>query len=67
MIFVPNTELATNKITNFSCEDLRRVDNVFRAGYNNDPQKVIAALNDAVTATPNQLIDPAPFGTVSGS
>lgn len=65
-IFIPNSEVAANKITNFSSEELRRVDITVRAGYNNDTTAVLKALKDAVAATPKTLQTPAPFVRLSG-
>ena len=65
-IFIPNSEVAANKITNFSSEELRRVDIVVRAGYNNETTEVLRALKDAVAATPKTLQTPAPFVRLSG-
>ncbi len=65
-IFIPNSEVAANKITNFSSEELRRVDIVVRAGYNNNTSEVLRALKDAVAATPKVLQEPAPFVRLSG-
>lgn len=65
-IFIPNSEVAGGKITNFSSEPLRRVDIAVRAGYNNDVATVKKALNEAVAATPDALTDPAPFVRLSG-
>ena len=57
-IFVPNSEIAGGKITNFSSEPVRRVDIVIRAGYNNDIATVKKALTEAVAATDNTLMIP---------
>ena len=65
-IFVPNSEAAGGKITNFSSEPLRRVDIEVKAGYNNDPQAVIKALEKAVAVTDKALQDPAPFVKLCG-
>jgi small conductance mechanosensitive channel len=65
-IFVPNSEIAGGKITNFSSEPVRRVDIVIRAGYNNDIATVKKALTEAVAATDKTLNDPAPFIRLSG-
>ncbi|MCQ2359136.1 MAG: mechanosensitive ion channel family protein [Phascolarctobacterium sp.] len=65
-IFIPNTEIASGKITNFSSEDLRRVDIDVRAGYNNEVADVLKSLNEAIAMTPNALKDPAPFCRLSG-
>lgn len=65
-IFVPNSEIASGKITNFSSEPLRRVDLAVRAGYNNDVTVVKKALLEAVSATTGTLTDPEPFVRLSG-
>lgn len=65
-IFVPNSEIAGGKITNFSSEANRRVDVTVRAGYNNDIDTVKKALNEAVGATNSILSDPEPFIRLSG-
>ncbi|MCD7974243.1 MAG: mechanosensitive ion channel family protein [Phascolarctobacterium sp.] len=65
-IFVPNSEIAGGKITNFSSEKLRRVDIAARAGSNNDTGTVKKALHDAMTVTLDVLTDPEPFAEVSG-
>ena len=65
-IFVPNSEVAGGKITNFSSEALRRVDIEVKAGYNNKTEDVIAALQKAVKVTPKALQDPAPFVKLCG-
>lgn len=61
VIIIPNTEVAGGKITNFSSEDLRRVDIEVKVGYNNSTQVVTKALEKAVADTPKALQDPAPF------
>ena len=54
------------KITNFSSEELRRVDIETKAGYANKFEDVYAAVLQAVKDTPTALQDPAPFVRVSG-
>lgn len=65
-IFVPNSEIAGSKITNFSSEPIRRVDLIIRAGYNNDITIVKKALREAIADTANVLSDPEPFVRLSG-
>ncbi len=65
-IFVPNSEVAGGKITNFSSEELRRVDIAVRAGYNNDVAVVKKALQEAVASTAGVTGEPAPFVRLSG-
>lgn len=66
LIIIPNSEAAGGKITNYSSEPLRRVDIEVKAGYNNDTQVVLKALNAAVAKTPKVLQDPAPFVKLVG-
>ncbi len=65
-IFIPNSEVAGGKIINFSSEPTRRVDITVRAGYNNDTEAVLKALNEAVTATDKVMAEPSPFVRLSG-
>jgi small conductance mechanosensitive channel len=66
LIIVPNSEAMGGKITNFSSEELRRVDIETKAGYANKFEDVYAAVLQAVKDTPTALQDPAPFVRVSG-
>ena len=66
LIIVPNSEAMGGKITNFSSEDLRRVDIETKAGYANKFEDVYAAVLQAVKDTPTALQNPAPFVRVSG-
>lgn len=65
VIFIPNSEVSSSKITNYNGEPIRRVDLVFTAAYTCDPEKVKAALMEA-TKHPQTLKDPAPFVRTSG-
>ena len=49
IIFVPNKDMASSRITNFSREDKRRVDLTFTASYDSPVETVIAALTEAAT------------------
>ena len=64
LIIVPNSEAMGG--TNFSSEELRRVDIETKAGYANKFEDVYAAVLQAVKDTPTALQDPAPFVRVSG-
>ena len=66
LIIVPNSEAMGGKITNFSSEDLRRVDIETKAGYANKFEDVYKAVLEAVKDTPAALMEPAPFVRVSG-
>ena len=66
LIIVPNSEVMGGKITNFSSEELRRVDFETKAGYGNKFEDVYKAVFEAIADTPTALKDPAPFVRVSG-
>ena len=66
LIIVPNSEVMGGKITNFSSEELRRVDFETKAGYSNKFEDVYKAVMEAVSDTPTALKEPAPFVRVSG-
>ncbi len=61
VISVPNKEVASASVTNYSSEPLRRVDLVINTDYQDKTEDVKAALMDAVTMTDKALTDPAPF------
>lgn len=66
VIFVPNSDLAAAKLTNFSAEENRRVDIVCSASYDDAPEKVLSVLRELVDSHPKALKDPEPFVRLSG-
>lgn len=66
VIYVPNSDLSSSKIVNWSREPQRRVDLTFGADYTCRPEQVKAALNNAVSLVSGVLPEPAPFVRVSG-
>ena len=66
LIIIPNSEVMSGKITNFSSEELRRVDIETKVGYGNTYEKVRHAIMEAVMETPTALHEPEPFVRVSG-
>lgn len=66
IIYIPNTQVSGAQITNYTQENRRRVDLVFKAGYDSSPEEVKAALLEALAQFPAVLADPAPFVRVSG-
>jgi len=65
VIYVPNSEMNTKKITNFSREPLRRIDLIVGASYDDGIDAVKSALNEAIDAVPVLLKDPEPFVSVN--
>lgn len=61
IIHIPNSEVASAKIINFSSEPLRRIDMLLTASYDSPTEKVKEALYEACAADERLLTDPAPF------
>lgn len=59
-IYVPNSNISTNSIVNYSAMDKRRVDLSFGVGYDDDIEEVKKVLNEIVAAHDLILDDPAP-------
>lgn len=64
-IIIPNGELSSGSITNFSTEATRRVDLTFGIGYGDDLKKTKDVLNSIVNADSRVFKDPAPMIVVS--
>ncbi len=60
-IIVPNSQLITDRVTNWTLSDqLRRVDLPVGVNYGADPKKVIELLEQVACAHPDVLPEPAP-------
>jgi small-conductance mechanosensitive channel len=60
-IIIPNSQLVTDKVTNWTLSDrLRRVDLPIGVNYGAEPKKVIELLEQVARAHPDVLPDPAP-------
>ena len=66
-ITVPNGSLMGANVTNYSTEDLRRVDLTFSCGKGEDPQRVQDVMLQTITRNPKVLQEPAPFARLSGA
>ena len=64
LVFVPNSEITSNKVTNFTHEPLRRVDIPFGADYSCAVEDVKAAVDELMRSNEKVLDDPAPFVSV---
>lgn len=60
MIIVPNGQVMSGEITNYSAKDTRRVDLVFGVGYDDDLKKVKSVLFELMSADSRILADPEP-------
>ena len=61
LISIPNSEITSAKIINYSREPRRRVDLTFSASYDDATEKVKAAIMEAVLADGRVLAEPEPF------
>lgn len=64
-IMIPNSNISSNSITNFSAMDKRRVDLTFGIGYDDDFHEAIALLKDLASKHELILDDPEPLIRVS--
>lgn len=60
-IYVPNSQLAGNRLTNFTREKNRRLDLKFSIAYEDDFRLAKQVIAQVVEAHPQVLSDPAPF------
>jgi small conductance mechanosensitive channel len=64
-IIIPNSQVTSDKITNFTAIDKRRVDMTFGISYDDDIKKAKDVLMGLLTSDPRVLKDPAPVVAVS--
>lgn len=65
-IFIPNSRIVAGVVTNYTGQEIRRVDVVVGASYNESADKVKAALLEAVGMVPQILKEPAAVAVISG-
>ena len=65
-ITVPNGSLMNANITDYSAEELRRVDLQFACAKSESPAKIQDMMIAAMKAKPKVLSDPEPFARISG-
>jgi len=64
-ITIPNSNITGANITNYSCEDKRRVDIAFTVAYGTDISKAKNVILDVINANELALNDPEPFIRIS--
>ncbi len=64
LVSIPNSAVVAAEIVNYSITGIRRVDIPVQVSWGSDPEKVVAALLDAVQ-DPRVLQDPAPFAALN--
>ncbi len=61
-VIVPNGQLISDVVTNFTLSDrMRRIDIAVGVAYGTDPQRVLGILRDVAAAHPDVLADPEPY------
>ena len=65
MIIVPNGNIVSNIINNFSAEDVRRVDWTFSISYGDDYDTAKATILELLAADERVMKEPAPFVALS--
>ena len=61
VVSIPNSDVTSASVTNYSRNPLRRVDMTFNASYDDSTEAVRAAILEAAKADERILADPAPF------
>ena len=64
-IIMPNTEVWSNTITNYSVYDTRRAEWTFGVGYSADLKQAESIIRDIITRDPRTMSDPEPFVQVN--
>lgn len=59
-VIVPNAQITSSPITNYSAEETRRIDFVFGIGYGDDIRKAKEVMTDVINSDERILGDPAP-------
>lgn len=65
MIFIPNGAIMNGNITNFTLQDVRRVDLKIGVSYSADIKKAKEVLMNVLTSNEKVLLDPAPIVAVA--
>lgn len=61
IIFVPNGEIAKERIVNYNAQEERRVDLTFTVSYDAEPERVKAIMREVIGSHPKALFTPEPF------
>ncbi len=60
LVIIPNNKIFTDKLTNITAAEVRRIDLVMGIGYDDDIKKAKDLFMDIITSHPKVLKDPAP-------
>ena len=64
-ITIPNSNITSGNIVNYSCEENRRVDIAFTVAYGSDIEKVKSVILEVAGSNGKALKEPAPFVRIS--
>jgi len=64
-IFIPNKDFTTQKFSNYSSYGMRKVRVEVGIGYNDDPDKALKIVSQALSRVEGALTDPAPEAYIS--
>lgn len=64
-VIIPNSKAISDVITNFSLNEIRRIDMVFQVSYTSDLKRAAEILNQLIAADTRILSEPAPVVAVS--
>jgi len=64
-VYIPNSEVVNNLVTNYSAEKIRRLDIVFSISYNDNIEKAKNIIKEVILANALSLKEPAPFVAVT--
>jgi small conductance mechanosensitive channel len=60
IVLIPNSDMLSNTITNYTRSNLRRIDIPVGVGYDSNPQITRQVILQAIQAIPEALLDPSP-------
>ena len=66
VISIPNGDVTASSIVNYNAQDRRRVDMLFRAGYEDETETVKTAIMEAISDDARIFSDPEPFVGING-
>ncbi len=65
LVLIPNGDLMSSNVTNFTAENIRRIDQDFKITNDIDQELVKKVLSGAASGTPGVLSEPVPFARLT--
>lgn len=63
-VYIPNGDVTSSAVINYSAESLRRVEQSYAVSYDSPTEEVLAAIREAAAQDARILTDPAPFAAI---